>query len=157
MHSSGRYAILRLRCKAGGISPAVNKCFILPRPFPSVKGKRAFCVYFFHVSQRIPQQKTSQIPHSRHRISDLPIKPPAKIFSPTQTVASEAPRRLKKSAVNPARRFTAESEGIPRPAQFSALGAGNGAVRGIPELARKEGFELRRATSRAVPPSPESL
>ena len=35
--------------------------------------------------------------------------------------------------------------------------AGNGTVVGISELARKEGFELRRATSRAVPPSPKSL
>lgn len=49
---------------------------------------------------------------------------------------------VKESAVNPTMWFTAEGEGISRPAQFSALRAGNGVVREIPELEQGTGIEL---------------
>ena len=52
---------------------------------------------------------------------------------------------VKKSAVNPTTWFTAESEEIPRPAQFSPQG-GNGAVRGISELERATRLELATST-----------
>ena len=51
------------------------------------------------------------------------------------------------SAPSPAKRVGAESEEIPRPAQFSALRAGNGAVRGISELVRVVGLEPTRLTA----------
>ena len=55
------------------------------------------------------------------------------------------PSPVKKSAVNPTTWFTAESEEIPRPAQFSPQG-GNGAVRGISELERATRLELATST-----------
>ena len=50
-------------------------------------------------------------------------------------------------AANPAKRIAAGSEEIPRPAQFSAQRAGNGAVRGISELVRVVGLEPTRLTA----------